>query len=654
MDTDLAFDPAVPLDPDARACPAGGAFNPVTGELHFPLPPLGPPDPHAPQRSYVLTPMQDAFARHYVACGNGAEAARRAGYSHRNARYLARDNLRHPQVRWRIRDLVADRTRVQRGERVWVLTMLNHALTMATQQQLPNTMIRALSHMARLSGLEPPPRRARPQVGDPADDPADEADADVFAGPDGYPGGHPGGHPDDTLDLARTLLPDDPPGALTAAVLGDGRDIALNRHPRAGGGPGGDGQDAARAGLKPAPTGTQQKPCRGGSQTRPDDGETGAVEQEDGACGDAAGETGRDAGGAMDSRLRGNDGEGNAATSVVSRHPRESGDPGAGEQNAGRAGLKPAPTEGPPHNPCRGGSQTRPDDGETGAVEQEDDGTGNAAGVAASTFLHIPPHPTVFQMGENRDAAPTDGATGGVAYPRNGNLDDSAAGDGQPGAAAAGDAMIIAIDGAAGTGKGTLAKRLAAHLGLAHLDTGALYRGVGLSLLQAGEDPSDAESAAETARNLDVSILDSPELRSETTGAAASKVAAVPAVRDALFDFQRAFATQPPAAATGAVLDGRDVGTVICPDADAKFYLDASLDARVDRRVKELRERGLPAISSAVRQEMQDRDARDASRAIAPLKPADDAFVLDTTGLDADAVFERALVQLRELGLISG
>ena len=380
MDTDLAFDPAVPLDPDARAGPAGGAFNPVTGELHFPLPPLGPPDPHAPQRSYVLTPMQDAFARHYVACGNGAEAARRAGYSHRNARYLARDNLRHPQVRWRIRDLVADRTRVQRGERVWVLTMLNHALTMATQQQLPNTMIRALSHMARLSGLEPPPRRARPQVGDPADDPVGEADADVFAGPDGYPGGHPGGHPDDTLDLARTLLPDDPPGALMAAVLGDGRDIALNRHPRAGGGPGGDGQDAARAGLKPAPTeGTPHNPCRGGSQTRPEDGEPGAVEQQDGACGDAAGETGRDAGSAMDSRLRGNDGGGSAATSTVSRHPRESGDPGAGEQNAGRAGLKPAPT-GTPHNPCRGGSQTRPDDGETGAVEQEDGACGDAAG----------------------------------------------------------------------------------------------------------------------------------------------------------------------------------------------------------------------------------------------------------------------------------
>jgi cytidylate kinase len=214
--------------------------------------------------------------------------------------------------------------------------------------------------------------------------------------------------------------------------------------------------------------------------------------------------------------------------------------------------------------------------------------------------------------------------------------------------------MIIAIDGAAGTGKGTLARRLAAHLGLAHLDTGALYRAVGLSVLQAGGDPSDTVLAAETARNLDISVLDSPDLRSETTGAAASKVAVIQDVRDALFDFQRAFATDPPAGAAGAVLDGRDVGTVICPDADAKFYLDASLDERVGRRVKELRERGLPAISSAVRQEMQDRDARDASRAIAPLKPADDAFILDTTGLDADAVFERALVQLRDLGLIGG
>jgi cytidylate kinase len=214
--------------------------------------------------------------------------------------------------------------------------------------------------------------------------------------------------------------------------------------------------------------------------------------------------------------------------------------------------------------------------------------------------------------------------------------------------------MIIAIDGAAGTGKGTLAKRLADHLGMAHLDTGALYRAVGLTVLQAGGDPSDAAAATEIAHNLDVSVMKSPELRSETTGAAASHVAAIPAVRDALFDFQRRFATQPPDGTAGAVLDGRDVGTVICPDADAKFYLDANLDERVGRRVKELRERGLPVISSAVRQEMQDRDARDASRAIAPLKPADDAFILDTTGLDADAVFERALDQLRELGLLSG
>ena len=124
----------------------------------------GPPGPGEPGRTYVLTPMQDAFARHYVACGNGAEAARRAGYSHDNARYLARDNLRHTQVRWRIRDLVAARTRVARAERVWVLTMLNHALEMAAHQQLPNTMIRALSHMARLGGLAPPPRRARAQA----------------------------------------------------------------------------------------------------------------------------------------------------------------------------------------------------------------------------------------------------------------------------------------------------------------------------------------------------------------------------------------------------------------------------------------------------------------------------------------------------------
>lgn len=208
--------------------------------------------------------------------------------------------------------------------------------------------------------------------------------------------------------------------------------------------------------------------------------------------------------------------------------------------------------------------------------------------------------------------------------------------------------MIIAIDGSAGTGKGTLAKRLAAQFGLAHLDTGALYRAVGLAMLRVGADPANEEVAAENARNLDVSLMDSPDLRSETTGQAASRVAAMPAVRQALLDFQKDFAARPPGGAAGAVLDGRDIGTVICPDADYKFYLDASLDRRVERRVRELQERGLPAISADVRQEMQDRDARDASRAVAPLKPAADAHVLDTTDLDADAVFRRALSFIEE------
>src|SRR5690606_37106954 len=152
--------------------------------------------------------------------------------------------------------------------------------------------------------------------------------------------------------------------------------------------------------------------------------------------------------------------------------------------------------------------------------------------------------------------------------------------------------VVIAVDGPAGSGKGTLARRLAAHLGYAHLDTGLLYRAVGMSLLRAGRDPDDAGAAAAAARALSPDLLDDPALRADEAADAASRVAAIPGVRAALVAFQRAFAAAPPGGAAGAVLDGRDIGTVICPDADHKIFVDAAPEMRAKRRVKELRERG--------------------------------------------------------------
>ncbi len=203
--------------------------------------------------------------------------------------------------------------------------------------------------------------------------------------------------------------------------------------------------------------------------------------------------------------------------------------------------------------------------------------------------------------------------------------------------------MIIAIDGPAASGKGTLARRLARHFALAHLDTGGLYRAVALRTLNSGGDPADAAAAEAAAKAVRAEDLDDPRLREERVAQAASVVAALPAVRHALLAFQRDFAYRPPGDAAGAVLDGRDIGTVICPDADAKLFVTAGLDARAERRFKELRESGNAAIYEAVLQDMKDRDARDSQRRAAPLVPADDAFVLDTTALDADAAFAAAL-----------
>jgi cytidylate kinase len=203
--------------------------------------------------------------------------------------------------------------------------------------------------------------------------------------------------------------------------------------------------------------------------------------------------------------------------------------------------------------------------------------------------------------------------------------------------------VIVAIDGPAASGKGTLARRLARHFNLAHLDTGGLYRAVALRALESGGDPADPAVAEAAARAVCAADLADPRLREERVAQAASVVAAIPAVRQALLAFQRDFARHPPGGAAGAVLDGRDIGTVICPDADAKLFVTAGIEARAARRVKELREGGNAAIYGAVLQDMKDRDARDSHRRAAPLVPADDAFVLDTTALDADAALTAAL-----------
>jgi CMP/dCMP kinase len=199
--------------------------------------------------------------------------------------------------------------------------------------------------------------------------------------------------------------------------------------------------------------------------------------------------------------------------------------------------------------------------------------------------------------------------------------------------------MIVALDGPAASGKGTLARRLARHFDFAFLDTGLLYRATARHLAGAGLGDAAAEAAARRVRPAD---LDDPELRREDIAQLASTVAAVPGVRAALLAFQRDFAAAPPDGKRGAVLDGRDIGTVVCPDAAAKIFVTASIEERARRRLKELQDNGVEAIYGTVLQDMQDRDARDSRRQTAPLRPADDAFVLDTTDLDADAAFAAA------------
>lgn len=208
--------------------------------------------------------------------------------------------------------------------------------------------------------------------------------------------------------------------------------------------------------------------------------------------------------------------------------------------------------------------------------------------------------------------------------------------------------MIIAIDGPAAAGKGTLARRIAADFDLAYLDTGALYRAVGLALLKAGVDPSDEAAAADASADLDMALLDDPALRAEATGGAASRVAAMPQVRANLLVFQKNFAANPPGGKSGAVLDGRDIGTVVCPDADLKLFVTASAEVRAERRRAEAEGRGEAADFAAILADVKARDARDMGRKDAPLKPADDALLLDTSNLDIDAVFLRAAALVTE------
>jgi cytidylate kinase len=210
--------------------------------------------------------------------------------------------------------------------------------------------------------------------------------------------------------------------------------------------------------------------------------------------------------------------------------------------------------------------------------------------------------------------------------------------------------IVIAVDGPAASGKGTLARRIARHFGFPYLDTGLLYRATARRLLDAGQDPADPKAAEAAAQAVQPSDLGRQDLRDESVSTAAAVVADHPGVRAALLDFQRNFAAHPPGGARGAVLDGRDIGTVVYPQAPIKFFVDAEPETRADRRVKELQDRGVPAIPSRVLADMKVRDQRDKSRTVAPLKPAADAKVLDTTRLDADAVFDAALDFIRSRG----
>jgi cytidylate kinase len=227
---------------------------------------------------------------------------------------------------------------------------------------------------------------------------------------------------------------------------------------------------------------------------------------------------------------------------------------------------------------------------------------------------------------------------------------------------------LIAVDGPSAAGKGTLARRIAEHLGFAYLDTGLLYRCAAANLLRAGQDPSDTEAAVRAAQAVRLEDLQADHLRSEAVSQAASKVAAIPGVRAALLGLQRRFAADPPPIegpegprpAAGAVLDGRDIGTVVCPEAAVKIFVDATPEVRASRRAREIAveasagneliQAGAERIYARVLQDMIERDARDSGRAVAPLVPARDAFKIDSSALGPDEAFAAALAHIRAAG----
>jgi len=211
--------------------------------------------------------------------------------------------------------------------------------------------------------------------------------------------------------------------------------------------------------------------------------------------------------------------------------------------------------------------------------------------------------------------------------------------------------VIIAIDGSAASGKGTLAKRVAAEFGYDYLDTGALYRAVALSLLKAGVNSNniDEKQAVNSASELDLSLTQTAEIRTDNVAALASIVAAISPVRAELLALQRSFAAAPPSG-KGAVLDGRDIGTIVLPSADIKFFIDADLDIRAERRTKELLQAGQSVMFRNVLADMKARDDRDRTRSVAPLKAADDAITIDTSKTDAAAVLAIALSHIDRVG----
>jgi len=203
--------------------------------------------------------------------------------------------------------------------------------------------------------------------------------------------------------------------------------------------------------------------------------------------------------------------------------------------------------------------------------------------------------------------------------------------------------IVIAVDGTAASGKGTLAKRLARHFNFAHMDSGALYRLTALAVLEQQGDPANEADAVKGARTIDLSRAGDPKIRSDVIGKASSQVAAIPAVRQALFAFQKSFLAQPPGQSSGAVMDGRDIGTVIAPDATAKLFIDAKPEVRAHRRRLELKRLGIDRLEADLLAEIMARDQADRNRAVSPLKQAPDASLLDTSTLGIDAAFAAAL-----------